>query len=176
MKKSFYRWQCIGFVFAVLFGTLLHFTYDWSNQSSIVGLFSAVNESTWEHMKILFFPMLIFAVVEYSVFREQRNFWCIKLLGILDGVVMIPILYYTYNGAIGQSPDWLNITFFVISAGMAYLLEAYLVKRDFNCRLSQRFAIFLIVLLGVIFISFTFYPPKIPLFIDPTTGTYGIMS
>ena len=52
-------WQKIGFFFTVVFGVLLHFLYEWSYNSVWIAPFSGVNESTWEHMKLLFFPMFI---------------------------------------------------------------------------------------------------------------------
>ena len=56
MKRRLWRWQLAGFIFTAVLGVLLHFLYDWTNESLVVALFSAVNESTFEHMKLLFFP------------------------------------------------------------------------------------------------------------------------
>ncbi|MCI6019517.1 MAG: DUF6512 family protein, partial [Clostridiales bacterium] len=53
----------IGTLFVLILGTLSHFFYEWSNQNFFVGLVSPVNESTWEHMKLLFFPMLLYALI-----------------------------------------------------------------------------------------------------------------
>lgn len=53
MKKSIPYWQAAGFIFTAILGTLLHFLFDWTNGSVIAALFSAVNESIWEHMKLL---------------------------------------------------------------------------------------------------------------------------
>ena len=63
MRKQLFRWEAAGFLFAATAGTLLHFVYDWSGGIPLVAAFSAVNESTWEHMKILFFPVFLFSVV-----------------------------------------------------------------------------------------------------------------
>ena len=63
MKNSFFKWQLIGFVTTVICGVLLHFLYEWSGESIWVAPISAVNESTWEHMKLLFIPMFIFAII-----------------------------------------------------------------------------------------------------------------
>ena len=52
------------FLFISVLGVLLHFTYEWSGDNPIVALFSAVNESTWEHLKLLFFPMLLLTIIE----------------------------------------------------------------------------------------------------------------
>ena len=62
--KKVRNWQITAVLFTLIFGTLLHFTYGLSGNNPIVGTFSAINESTWEHLKLLFFPMLIFAIFE----------------------------------------------------------------------------------------------------------------
>ena len=90
--------------------------YEWSGESIIVGLFSAINESIFEHMKLLFFPMLLFAFFEAKFVNEEYdNYWCAKLIGILVGVGLIPVIYYTYTGIFGVNADWFNIIIFFIT-------------------------------------------------------------
>lgn len=175
MKKSLSSWQLSGFVFTSLIGTLLHFMYEWSGESIIVGLFSAINESIFEHMKLLFFPMLLFAVIEAKFVNEEYdNYWCAKLMGILVGVGLIPVIYYTYTGIFGVNADWFNIIIFFITAAISYIVETRIMKNNL-CRLIQsNLAIFILIIIAAVFIIFTFFPPKIPLFKDPITGTYGI--
>ncbi len=174
MKKKISLWQFIGFVTVSVGGTLLHFLYDWTNESVIAAPFSGVNESTWEHMKLLYFPMLVFALIQSRYFKENKDFWCVKLCGISFGLVMIPVLFYTYNGAFGKSPDWLNITIFFISAASVFLLETLLFKNEnFKCKIP-RLSFLLICFIGVLFVLFTFVTPTVPLFKDPVTGVYGL--
>ena len=59
LKTNLFR-----FIFISVLGVLLHFTYEWSGDNAVVGLFSAVNESTWEHLKLLFFPFLLLTILE----------------------------------------------------------------------------------------------------------------
>ena len=120
MKRSIGLWQLMGFAVTSLAGTLLHFLYEWLGEATWIAPFSGVNESTWEHMKLLFWPMLLFAVVQSFFFRDRGDFWCVKQKGVLLGLALIPILFYTYNGVIGKSPDWINIVIFFLSAAMAY--------------------------------------------------------
>lgn len=175
MKKSLSFWQFAGFVFTSVLGTLLHFLYDWTD-ITFVALFSAVNESIWEHMKILFFPMLIFAVFESRYFdKEYENFWCAKLIGILVGITIIPVMYYTYTGALGVSADWFNIIIFYIAAAVAYIIETRLMKSDKNFCKPPKVAIIVLCIVAVVFVIFTFAPPEIPLFEDPITKTYGLI-
>lgn len=156
MKLKLLRWQLAGFAVTVLGGVLLHFLYNWMQQSILIAPFSSVNESTWEHMKLLFFPMFIFALFQSQFFKEFKNFWCVKLVGILTGLVLIPMLFYTYNGAIGKSPDWYNIAIFFISAAVTFILETWLLKKNtLHCK-SPWLAFACICLISVLFVVFTF--------------------
>ena len=178
-------WEFGNFAAAAMLGTLLHFLYDLTNQSVLTAPFSAVNESTFEHMKILFFPLFIYSLIQSRFFRDIKNYWCIKLYGILTGLFLIPVLFYTYNGAIGKSPDFVNIGIFFVAAAAVSLLESYLMKRRLGsadetlkkesvlCRYPI-LPFLLICFLAILFILFTFAPPEIPLFKDPLSGTYGI--
>ncbi|MBQ8740872.1 MAG: hypothetical protein IJY79_04915 [Clostridia bacterium] len=175
MKKSLLFWQFAGFVFTGVVGTLLHFLYDWTD-SAFVALFSAVNESTWEHMKILFFPLVIFALLESRYFaKDYKNFWCAKLVGIMTGLTVIPLMYYTYTGVLGVSADWFNIAIFFIAAAVAFIIETRLMKSEKNFCLSSTVAIVLLCIITVLFMIFTFATPNIPLFEDPITKTYGLV-
>ena len=174
MKKAINLWQLWGFAITALCGTLLHFLYDWSGNALLMAPFSGVNESTWEHMKLLFWPMFIYAIVQSFFFRDREDFWCIKLKGTLLGLILIPIIFYTYNGAIGKSPDWFNISIFFVSAAIAYIYEA----RQFNenkkpCR-SPKLAFAVLCIIAVLFVLFTFKTPEIGIFRDPINATYGI--
>ena len=174
MKKQIGLWQLMGFAVASLAGTLLHFLYDWLGEAAWIAPFSGVNESTWEHMKLLFWPMLIFALVQSLFFRDRNDFWCIKLRGILLGLILIPVIFYTYNGVIGHSPDWINIAIFFISAAAAYIYETRLFNtKNLKCK-SPRISIIVLIIIALMFIVFTFVTPKIGIFKDPLTATYGI--
>ena len=125
-------------------------------------------------MKLLFWPTFIFAIVQSLFFRDRENFWCIKLRGTLLGLVLIPILFYTYNGVIGKSPDLINIAIFFISAAVAYIYETRLFNADnVRCR-SQKLAVAVLCVIGLLFVVFTFATPEIAIFKDPLTSTYGI--
>lgn len=174
MKRSIGVWQFCGFAATSLGGTVLHFLYDWLGEALWIAPFSGVNESTWEHMKLLFFPMLIYAAIQSFFFREYKNFLCVKLRGILLGLILIPVIFYTYNGVIGRSPDWINIAIFFISAAIVYIYETRLFKSEkITCR-SPKTAVAVLLLIALLFVIFTFATPEIGIFKDPLTGTYGI--
>ena len=174
MKRTVWIYELFGFAVTALGGTLLHFLYDWLGEATWIAPFSGVNESTWEHMKLLFWPMLLYAPVQRIFFRDYGEFWCIKLRGVLIGLGMIPLLFYTYNGVIGRSPDWVNIAIFFISAAVAYVYETRAFnKGNTECR-RPKIAVTLLCLIALLFVIFTFTTPELGIFKDPVTGTYGI--
>ena len=174
MKKTFFKWQILGFVVSVLCGVLLHFLYEWTNESILVAPFTGVNESTWEHMKLLFIPMFTFAIVQSFFFRKYSDFWGVKFKGILLGVLLMPILYYLYNGVIGKSSDWINIAIFVISAGAAYIYEYKLMYKENKSVPNKKTSVILLIFIFGLFVLFTFMPLKLNIFLDQTTNTYGV--
>ena len=166
-------WPWAGFALTTLGGTILHFLYDWTKGSLWVSPFSGVNESTWEHMKLLYWPLIIFAMVQWRFWRDVGGFWAIKLVGTLAGLVLIPVLFYTYNGVIGKSPEWINIVIFFVSAAIAYWHEAKTYRRgNASCRAKKR-ALAALCVIALLFVFFTFKTPTIGIFADPITGTYG---
>ena len=173
MKRSLGIWELWGFAVTSLGGTLLHFLYDWLGEAAWIAPFSGINESTWEHMKLLFWPMLLFAVVQSRFFRNRSDFWCVKLRGILLGLTLIPVLFYTYNGVIGKSPDWINIAIFFVSAAIAYLYEARQCKHESVTCKHPRLAVGILCIIALLFVGFTFLPPDLGIFRDPLTGKVG---
>lgn len=175
MKQRSILWQAVGFAAVTFVGTILHFLYDWTGDSILVSPFSGVNESTWEHMKLIYWPLLLFSLAQRPFFSNQENYWWVKLAEILLGLVLIPVMFYTYNGAFGKSPDWINIAIFYISAFLTFLCERWAFKNDrLQCN-YQWLHFAAICMIGILFVVFTFVPPRIPLFQDPLTGTYGII-
>lgn len=176
MKKTISGVQIFGFLFTGILGVLLHFLFDITGGSVLTAPFSAVNESIWEHMKILFFPMFLFALWEENVLKlQQGQFWCIKFWGILRGVLLIPVLYYTGNGALGTLSDWVNIAIFYVTAAITYIFETWLYKKSIlhsERKASGRFGLWA---MAALFTVWTFFPPHLPIFMDPITGTYGFM-
>ena len=174
MNKSIGLWQFFGFGVTAFAGTILHFLYDWLGGARWIAPFSGVNESTWEHMKLLFWPMFLYALIQSLGFRARKDFWCIKLRGILLGLGLIPVLFYTYNGVIGKSPDWINITIFFVSAAIAYLYETRLFQSNSLRYRAPKAALSLLGGIALLFVIFTFLTPQLGIFRDPLTGAYGI--
>ena len=83
MKKLFTRTPVIGFLFTAILGTLLHFAFDLLGSLPVVALFAPVNESIFEHMKLLFVPLFVFSLLEYLFAKEKQPcFWWRRLLSL----------------------------------------------------------------------------------------------
>ncbi len=165
--KSLKSYMIIGAIFVSILGTLLHFAYEWSGNNIIVGLFSPINESTWEHTKLVFFPMLLYTA--YLNKKLGKEFPCVRLsmiFGEILGVILIIALFYTYSGIIGYHISFVDISIFYISVISAFYI-AY--KSTMSCY-AKKFGTLLEILqitLICMYIIFTFLPPDIPLFINP---------
>lgn len=175
ISKKVLIWEIIAALFAIFAGSALHFVFAAFGYNSIVGAFAAVNESTWEHTKLAFVPILVFALFQYPfVKKEVKNYFTIKAKELYLAVILIPVIFYTYTGIIGHHYLFADILTFMVAVIAAKIL-AYI--HLFNkTKGSQIFPIVLIVLLGIFFIYATYYPPKIQLFLDTPTGGYGMVT
>ena len=168
--------QIAGFIFTVVFGTALHFVYEWSGGNPIVGVVGPVNESVWEHMKLQLVPMLIFGIVEYFLYgKKLPNFIQVRFLSILLGMALTIVVFYTYSGIIGREFLIVDILLFIASVYVAYRFSYKMLQTDkYSSPSSKGLAIIGIIVLLICVVIFTFAPPHINLFLDPSTGTYGI--
>ena len=90
------------------------------------------------------------------------------------GIGLIPVLFYTYNGVVGKSPDWINIAIFFIAAAITYTCEAIaLYHGKMKCK-RPWLAVTTLLALAALFVIFTFATPEIGIFKDPQAGTFGI--
>ncbi len=176
MRKKLKRWELAGFLFAAAAGPLLHFAFKWSGESTIVAAFAAVNESTWEHMKLLFVPLFLFTLLEFLFLAEgYANFFAVKGVSLLAAEATIPVLYYTINGAFGRTPDFVNIAIYYAAVLVFYLLSFFLLTRGYlRSGVWQLSGFVLFWLLAFVFVLFTYRPLPLPLFADPITGVIGI--
>ncbi|MBR3133534.1 MAG: hypothetical protein IKG42_05700 [Clostridia bacterium] len=173
MDKKIRNFQIFSIVFTLTLGALLHFTYEWSGGNKIVSLFSAVNESTWEHLKLVFYPMLITTIIGYFYLgKDYSNFLCSKTKGILVAISFIIFFFYTYTGIIGRNFAIIDISSFIIATILGEITSYLFIINTTKC--NNKTSKIILTILLLCFITFTFITPKIGLFKDPVTGTYGI--
>ena len=171
--KKIRKYQIFSIVFTLILGTLLHFTYGWSGENKFVAIFSSVNESTWEHLKLLYFPMLLNLIIGYFYFgKNVSNYVCSKTIGILVSIAFTIIFFYTYAGVLGRNIAFIDISSFFVAAILGEITSYLLIINKFKC--NNVIAIVVLIILLICFKQFTFNAPHIGLFKDPITNTYGI--
>lgn len=173
MKTKFSDWEFSSFIFTVGAGTFLHFLFDISGKNFAAGLISAVNESTWEHLKLIFVPYFLFSIVEYyAVGRQYKDFFMVKAKAVMLGMLSVTALFYTYSGIAGTNFAIANILIFIIGAGIASVYS----YRKMNKSKGGSFAgLVILTSIMIMFALFTFYPLHIGLFLDPVSLSYGIV-
>jgi len=172
-KKSLLLFEIISTLFILTLGVILHFVFEWTNNNVFIGIFSAINESIWEHLKILFFPILITIVIGHFYFKNDiPNYLCIKTKGLLLALAFIVVFYYTYSGILGTHIAIIDICSFVFTT---ILCEYYTYKKiKLNTPCNNTIAVIILLILVICFTIFTFNPPHIGIFKDPSTGLYGM--
>ena len=166
-------WRNISIIFCVISGVILHFAYEWSGESSTVALFSSINESTWEHLKLVFFPMLFMAVVGYFIFGKNiNNYIEANAIGIISAMAFTTVFFFTYSGIIGDNYDIINILTFVMAVILGQIVTYKIMESGWKS--DEKLYLSVIGVLIICFIVFTYFPPQINFFRDPVTNTYGI--
>ena len=156
MKKNIIlKFIIFSGIFVMILGTLLHFTYEWSGNNQFIASVSAVNESTWEHLKLLFFPMLLTTIIGFFYLEKScPNYWCARLFGILTAILFTIVFFYTYTGIIGTNFAFVDISIFFVAVILGELVSYKVLVSSFDCNSSV--ALVGIILLLACFIIFTY--------------------
>lgn len=180
LAKHILRFSIIGFLIISILGTLLHFTYKWFGYNKIIGAISSVNESVWEHLKIAVIPIVICMIVQIIFFRYflkldiNKNLYIAVFFQIITTIFSILILYYSYKLILKHNLLIFDISIFYISQALGSFVsyKILIINKDYM-QLNQ-VALTYIIILAILFILFTYIPPKCKLFKDPINNTYGI--
>lgn len=176
MKNSVLVWEIIGILFITFLGSFLHFLFELSGYIPLVGAIAAVNESVWEHLKLGFWPLVLFSLIEYRFVRKDtNNFIIAKTVAAFIIPVVIIVFFYTYTSILGTDLLFLDIFSFVLSIVIAQLVSYKILTLDKISNTYSIVSIISLIVLGVMFIVFTYFPPYFPLFEDPITNSYGIV-
>lgn len=180
MKKQIQLWEIGGFFFIGLIGAALHFTFELSNFSNmVVAFFSAVNESTWEHLKMVFWPGVVFSLIEYSYIRDQvNNFLVAKAVSLFVMPLVIVVGWYGYTPFTQRSIFQLDLLLFYLAVLIGQMVSYKILTREPLSKRATRLSAAGLVVMLVAFSTFTFYPPEIFLFENfdlLDTGQYGIL-
>lgn len=165
-----------GAVFMTLAGSAMHFVYDWSGQNTVVGLFGPVNESIWEHAKLVFWPPLLWYVITAWRFRRDRSLTVSAAAAM--ALWFMPFFqigfYYLYAAIAGHDVFIMDLVDFELTVILGQLLFYQVAVRS-RCRKGRRtVALLSVIVLAGLFAMLTFRPPHLPLFRDPQNSTFGL--
>ncbi len=133
MNKRYKKITGLGILWTLVLGTLSHFFYQWSHENMLVGLFSPVNESVWEHLKLLFFPALTYMFIEQkAIGKAMPGLLGKNLLGLFAGLLVMPLLFYGYTAFSGKSILWVDIGIFCVCVLLTFLLPYKLRNRQIS--------------------------------------------
>ncbi len=152
----------LRYIFVAGLGTLLHFTYQWSGSNPIVGAFSAANESVWEHLKLIYFPMLALTLWDLLTTKVECGFLLRRIISILVGMAFTVICFYTILGVTGEIIDWFNILTYLVAMVIVLFFDKKLNVEANPYSKYTAIAIFTFLLLA--FIAFTYRSPGIGIF------------
>lgn len=157
-----------GFLFTLLVGTVLHFVYEWSGQNQLVGYFAPVNESVWEHAKLIVVPAFfwclgsfLFHMYDYTVYVPAVS------LGIVSGVAFMIVSYYTYSGIIGTDFPAFDVLIFILSVWLTFYVIQKTAGMGTFPTPTAVLSFVVLILLIVCIVLFTTTPPDLNLFIPP---------
>ena len=162
------RYTATGILFTAVLGTLTHFCYQWSGENPLLALVVPVSESTWEHMKMLFFPMLLWSLLESALLRKKYPdlFWA-DAAGILTGLLLIPAIFYIYSGILGRTWMIADILLFYVSILAGFLVRSRLAGRRDRPGISRWILLGALLALLAAFFLFTWNPPAFGIFRIP---------
>ena len=155
-----------GITFGLILSVVFHFAYEWAGSSPSVAWLFAINESIWEHGKLVFYPYLIYSIIEYFILKPDKgSFITAKSISLLTAIPLMLVMYYTYSGIIGANVMWVDISIAVIVVLLNYLFSYIMMSKNYRIK-NYKWLLVPVFIVLVMVIVFTYYPPNIALFID----------
>ncbi len=155
----------IGFIFVSVLGTLWHFLYEWTGNNTLIGFIAPINESTFEHMKLVFFPSLIYMPCEIHFLKKNYPYITNAMsCGILAGTFFLPVFFYSYSGIIGRNYMAVDIASFFLCVFVTFFTTYRLCVKQ---KKMSDISFYLILLTALFFVALTYRHPEIGIFIEP---------
>ena len=165
----------IGFFSISIIGTLLHFLFDFSGKSLFIAPFSAINESVWEHLKIAVIPIMFWTILEFTLLKFRRdNLWTSLLVKVVTVMLSIILLYCISIAVLGGHNLWVSISIFYFSILLSQILGYKVVTGKRVSIKFEEISKYIVIFIFLLFVIFTFIPPKFNIFKDEVTSTYGV--
>ena len=164
-----------GFLFISIFGSLSHFLYNWSNENKYAAVFFAVNESVWEHMKLVVFPVFVWIIIEIPFLYDNPNFIVAKFLSLIIMLILIPSLYYLYIFLFKKHNVIFSIFEFLLSIALGQYISYIVLKSNSISNIYSYISLILLIIIFSYFLIATLIPGKSDIFVDPITNKKGII-
>ncbi len=157
-KYNFYN---ILFIFII--GTLLHFTYAWTNNNFIIGLISPTNESIFSHTKLLILPTFLFYLLFYrrnKTILKKSKFFSSMIIQLVSSILSMVLIYYTARYGFNLESLIFDIFLFFLSILIGLILSNLYYKHSNNLLNYQLYSLLIVILT----ILFTIKPLNFPFF------------
>lgn len=166
----------ISLIFISILGTISHFIYEWSNHNKIIGIFFAVNESTWEHIKILLTPTFIWNIIEIPFLYTYSNFIFASFIRLLVVIILMPLLFYGYKIITKKSYLFIDILIFYIDVIVSNIIFNKLLYINPVPGIINYISFIIIILIFISYLLLTLIPIKNFIFRDPINKKYGFIA
>ena len=174
-KRNIRKWELIGIAVIASLGAMFHFIFEWSGELPPIGVFAPVNESVFEHLKMPYWPALLYAAIEYRHIKDYtKNFIIAKTASLYVMPLTTMAAFYAYTIITGTESLIVDIVLFVGSVALGQFVGYKIMIKDPLPSTLYKAAIAGLISLGIVYAVLTFYPPHLPLFLNSATGTYGI--
>lgn len=167
--------KLIGVPAIFVLGSLFHFIYKYGGKKPWMAVISPVNESIWEHLKIAFYPALLYSLVQFFIIGEiPTTFFTAEIIGIYCILVFILIAEWIYPAILKRNILIIDLFVFFIAILIGQIVSYLLILKDSMVIIPDIYIALIILAQVFIFAIFSFKPPKLPLFKDSVDGKYGI--
>jgi hypothetical protein len=176
LNKKILYWEIGGIFFIIFLGSFMHFLFELTGYWAPIGAIAAVNESVWEHLKLGYWPLVFFTLIQYNFIKDEaKNIALAKLLASIMIIGFIIVFFYSYTAILGEDLFLLDILSFVLAVILAQLVSYKILTMKRLKKSVSIVSLVGLVIIGLLFILFTYFPPHLPLFQDGITGEYGIV-
>jgi hypothetical protein len=175
-KKKLRNWSIVGAFVVFFIAGGWHFIYGLL-PNALVALIAPVNESPWEHLKLVFVPAIIWYVILYFIVgRKFPNFIFSHAVALLVMPVYMLLSYYTYHSFLEETlvVDIIN-TFVTAALGQFVAYKLTVSKLKLSGKRYKAAAAVIVLGIFAIYITFTFAPPHWPALLDRNVMNYGIL-
>jgi len=183
-RRRILLWEIGAFWFIMLAGSAFHFIYELSGFNSYAALFGSVNESSWEHLKLFFWPGLVYTLVQHAFVKDfANNYWWGKAMALLVTPIGVLASFYFYLGIslpiFGRGFLWADISTGAVGVLLGNIVAYRILVSPQRTHMRERLGGVVMATMTVAFLTLTYFVPKFFIFEDflgyEYAGEYGIL-